>query len=211
MSSAKQKTSLFYRFARVLVIVITALFFPTRLINREHADLAAPFILVSNHQSMMDPLLLAAKLKHHEIHFIGKRELTHFKPLKWVVEKLHMVAVSRNASDLAAMRAATNVVREGHVLGIFPEGTRCHGVPMAKIESGTSMIALRTKVPLLPVYISPRPRIFRRLTMVVGAPIPYEDLLTVPVDKATSDALTQRIQQTYLELYEKYNKKTSRS
>lgn len=210
MTQAKKTgPTLFYRFARVLAIIFTALVYPTRLIHGEYADLQAPFILICNHQSMMDPVMLAAKLRQHEIHFIGKRELTRFKPLKWVVERLHMVAVSRKASDLAAMRAATAVVREGHVLGIFPEGTRCHGVPMATIESGTSMIALRTRVPLLPVYISPRPRPFRRHLMVVGPPIPYEDLMGQTVDKTTSEALSRRIQQTYLELSNKYNKKTS--
>jgi len=208
-STEKRGPTLFYRFARVLVIIFTALFYPTRLINGEHADIAEPFILICNHQSMMDPVLLAAKLRQHEIHFIGKRELTRFKPLKWVVERLHMVAVSRKASDLAAMRAATAVVREGHVLGIFPEGTRCHGVPMATIESGTSMISLRTRVPLLPVYITPRPRFFRRHLMVVGPPIPYEDLAGETLDKSVSDALNRRIQETYLEFANKYNKKTS--
>ena len=207
-NTEKRGPTLFYRFARVLVIIFTALFYPTRLINGEHADIAEPFILICNHQSMMDPVMLAAKLRQHEIHFIGKRELTKFKPLKWVVERLHMVAVSRKASDLAAMRAATGVVRDGHVLGIFPEGTRCYGTPMATIESGTSMIALRTHVPLLPVYIVKRPRPFRRNLMVVAPPIPYRDLDGQPVDKRTSAELTQRIQQVYLGLENKYNKKT---
>ncbi|HHT06964.1 MAG: lysophospholipid acyltransferase family protein [Christensenellales bacterium] len=199
----------FYQFARLLLTPILALIYPCKLIGRENIDLQEPFILISNHQSMMDPLLLAIKFKRYEIHFIGKRELTSFKPLKWIVNHLHMVAVSRKASDLSAMRAATAVLREGHVLGIFPEGTRMHGVPMASIESGTSLIALRTHVPLLPVYITKRPKPFRWLKMVVAPPIPYEDLVGENVDKGASDELTKRIQRVYADLHEKYNKKTS--
>ncbi|NLX82763.1 MAG: 1-acyl-sn-glycerol-3-phosphate acyltransferase [Clostridiales bacterium] len=205
----KKPRTWFYQFARLLLTPILMVLYPCKLIGDEHASVTEPFILISNHQSMMDPLLLAVKLKRYEIHFIGKRELTRPRVLKWIVDHLHMVAVSRKASDLSAMRAATAVLREGHVLGIFPEGTRMHGIPMESIESGTSFIALRTHVPLLPVYICGQPKPFRRLKMVVSPPIAYEDLLGESMDKGTSDALTKRIQQTYADLYEKYNKKTS--
>ena len=133
----------FYQFARLLCVALSALVYPCKLLNPEGIKRDAPFLLVCNHQSMMDPLLLAAKFRHHEIRFIGKRELTRFKPLKWVVEKLHMIAVSRHMTDLGALRAASAVLKEGHVLGIFPEGTRMRGKPMEHIESGVSLLALR--------------------------------------------------------------------
>jgi 1-acyl-sn-glycerol-3-phosphate acyltransferase len=184
----------FYQFARYLCILLSALLYPCRLINPDAIPREAPFILIANHQSMMDPLLLAAKFKQHEIHFIGKRELTNFKPLKWVVERLHMIAVTRHMSDLSAMRAALKTLKQGHVLGIFPEGTRRHGKPMASIETGVSMLAFRSGVPLLPVLIFGRPSPFHRTEMLVGSHIHYQDLSADGLDKEAGATLNMRIQ-----------------
>lgn len=193
-SANKIAKTCFYQFARRLCILLSAVLYPCRLVNPDAIPKVAPFILIANHQSMMDPLLLAAKFRHHEIHFIGKRELTNFKPLKWVVEHLHMIAVTRHMSDLSAMRAALKALRQGHVLGIFPEGTRCHGKPMATIETGVSMLALRSGVPLLPVLIYRRPLPFRRTKMLIGSTIPYQDLSADGLDKEASISLNTRIQ-----------------
>ena len=198
----------FYQLARRLLVVFSALVYPCKLLNPEGFSLDAPYILMSNHQSMMDPLLLAVKLKKYEIRFIGKRELTSSKTLKWIVEHLHMISVSRHASDLAAMRAAGEALRQGHVLGIFPEGGRRHGVPMETMESGVSLLALRHRVPLLPVYIISRPRPFRRTRMFVAPPLDYSDLAAGTADKAVTDALSQRIKALYLDLQNKYKSDT---
>ena len=166
----------FYRFARCLLSIFSFLFYPCKLINPEQANLKKPFILICNHQSMMDPVLLGVKFPQYEIHFIGKREITKFLPIKWIVERLHMIAVSRHMSDLAAMRAAGAVLKSGEVLGIFPEGRRSCGSPMEQMESGVSLLALRHKTPLLPVYITSRPRPFRRVSMVIAPPILVDSL-----------------------------------
>lgn len=206
MKSSKQKAvgTPFYRFIRILGSLFSFLVYPCQFINAQAADIKAPFILLCNHQSMMDPILLAVKLKQHEIHFIGKRELTNFKPLKWIVEHLHMIAVSRHMSDLSAMRASGEVLKAGQVLGIFPEGKRSQGVPMEQIESGVSLLALRYRIPLLPVYIAGRPRPFRKVKMIAAPPIQFEDLLSAGIDMKASGLLNARIQQVYYDLYKKY-------
>ena len=199
----------FYRFARWLLSIFSFLFYPCKLINPEQANLKKPFILICNHQSMMDPVLLGVKFPQYEIHFIGKREITKFLPLKWIVERLHMIAVSRHMSDLAAMRAAGAVLKSGEVLGIFPEGRRSCGSPMEQMESGVSLLALRHKTPLLPVYITSRPRPFRRVSMVIAPPILVDSLARDGIDKSASDQLSEQIKQVYRDLESKNIKKTS--
>jgi len=211
MSKTKMKScgTPFYRFARCLLSIFSFLFYPCKLINPEQANLEKPFILICNHQSMMDPVLLGVKFPQYEIHFIGKREITKFLPLKWIVERLHMIAVSRHMSDLAAMRAAGAVLKSGEVLGIFPEGRRSCGSPMEQMESGVSLLALRHKTPLLPVYITSRPRPFRRVSMVIAPPILVDSLARDGIDKSASDQLSEQIKQVYRDLESKNNKKTS--
>lgn len=208
MSETTPQKTWFYQFARKILVVFSALFYPCKLLTPSGFDISGPYLLACNHQSMMDPVLLAVKNKKTEIHFIGKRELTKFKPLKWVVERLHLIAISRHMSDLHAIRMASNALKAGHVVGIFPEGGRRQGMPMENIESGVSILAMKNKVPLFPVIIIGRPKPFRRTLMAVGAPIPYEDLLSQGIDMNTSQQLNNRIQQVYVDLYKKYNKKT---
>lgn len=204
----KEKGRFFYPFARAILTVFSAIFYPCKIVNKELADIKGPLIIMCNHQSLMDPVLLAVKLNQHVIHFIGKRELTKNKALKWIVEHLHMIAVSRHQSDLSAMRAAGTVLKEGKVLGIFPEGGRRQGPSMEEIETGVSVLTLRHKAPLLPVYITGRPRPFRRTKMIVSSPLPYEDLAQRGIDKQTGEELNERIRQRYRELEFKYNIKT---
>lgn len=187
----------FYQFARKLLVILSAVFCPCKLVNPEGFRLDAPYILIANHQSMLDPVLLAVKLKKYEIRFIGKRELTKQKILNWIFKRLHMIAVTRHMSDMTAMRAAGAALKQGHVLGIFPEGTRRNGKAMENMESGVSFLALRSGVPLLPVLICGRPGLFRKTKMFVGPVISYEDLLANGLDKGSGEALNSRIQETY--------------
>ena len=108
MSKTKMKSSgtPFYRFARCLLSIFSFLFYPCKLINPEQANLKKPFILICNHQSMMDPVLLGVKFPQYEIHFIGKREITKFLPLKWIVERLHMIAGPIRQDTLPSSKAS---------------------------------------------------------------------------------------------------------
>ena len=100
------------------------LFFPIRYHNTELVrDRPGPYMLVSNHVSMLDPIVLAVPIRRHEIRFMGKRELRVNRLFAYILEKLHMISVARHMSDMAAMRAANSALKEGQVLGIFPEGT----------------------------------------------------------------------------------------
>ncbi len=194
----------FYQFARRLLSVFCVLFFPYRVENPQDFQLDAPFILIANHQSLLDPIILAVILKKHEIRFIGKRELTKNRILAWIFKRLHMIAVTRHMSDLSAMRAAAEALRQGHVLGIFPEGTRRTGKAMETIESGVSFLALRSGAPLLPVYFCSKPGLLKRTSIVAGAIIPYDDLSAKGLDKSSAEALNRRIQETYVKMQNKY-------
>ena len=80
---------------------------------------------------------------------------------------------------------------------------------MEQIESGVSLLALRDRIPLLPVYIAGRPRPFRKVKMIAAPPIQFEDLLSAGIDMKASGLLNARIQQAYYDLHNKYTKKTT--
>ncbi|MBQ9299146.1 MAG: 1-acyl-sn-glycerol-3-phosphate acyltransferase [Clostridia bacterium] len=171
---------------------------PIKYYNTQILDQAnAPYIIISNHKSAVDPFVLAVPTKKYEIRFIGKREITGNKLVEWAVTQLHMIPVSRHATDMSAMRACMQVLRDGQVLGIFPEGTRHLPELMQTVESGAAMIALRANVPIIPVYLSGRVRPFHKVRARVGQPMQISDIREQGVNSDTIKLLCDRIRETF--------------
>ena len=203
-SAAPEKERTFwYTVARIAAVLLTHTIFPVRYHNTEEFKLDAPYILISNHKSALDPLIIASPCKKYEVRFVGKKELTKKKWVANLLEKgLHMITVDRHHTDLAAMRQCTRVLKEGKVLAIFPEGTRHLPDLMSEVETGTSVLALRANVPLLPVFISRKLSFLRVTHVYVGKPMDISDLSAQGMDAATVDQLTQRIRETFLRMRE---------
>lgn len=201
LSQPKEKKAIIYTLGLPLVSGLFRTFLPVKYHGLEHiSSLDAPFILMGNHTTMLDPVIMAVAAPKEQIRFVGKKELWKCKPFAWFANHLRAIPVDRHNTDMEAMRACMRVVREGHVLGIFPEGTRYHNGLMTELESGVAMIALRAKVPLVPVYIAGRLRLFRRLHVYVGKPIMMDDLQEMGVNTDTCKLLLGRITQTYAAL-----------
>ena len=164
------------------------------------SNLEAPYILMANHTTMLDPFMMAVAIPKYQIRFIGKKELWKIKPFAWFANSIRAIPVDRHNTDMEAMRACMRVTREGHVLGIFPEGTRHHKGLMTELESGVAMIALRSKVPLVPVYIAGKLGLFRTLHVYVGKPILMDDLREMGINTETCQMLLGRITETYAAL-----------
>lgn len=186
-----------YKAARVLAAALFLTLMPVRYHRPEVAQLDAPFILISNHNCMLDPLLVGLKCYRYHIRFLGKKELESVRLARWLFRKLLMIPVDRHNMDMTAMRACLKALREGHALGIFPEGTRHHEGVMEAMESGIAMIALRSKVKLLPAYIQGKPRLFHRTHVYYGDPIPVHDIACKGVNKDTCAELMDRIGAAY--------------
>ena len=117
-----------------------------------------------------------------------------------ILLRLHMIPVDRHHSDMEAMRTCLKVTKAGGVLSIFPEGTRHKEGVMEHMESGVALIALRSGVPMIPMYIDGKPRLFRRMRVTVGDPIPMDDLRERGVNKETCQELLDRITAVYREM-----------
>lgn len=190
----REKRTFWYTFAKILFGFLSLFLFPIKYHHAERINsVDAPFMLVCNHSSMFDPPALALALKRYEIYFLGKRELKANPVLRFIFDHLHMVSVTRHATDMSAMRASNEVLKSGHVLGIFPEGTRNKPEHfMTGVQSGLSMLVLRNKVPLMPAYIHGRIRFFHLNHVYFLPPIPYDDLLERGMGKDSVDELTNR-------------------
>ncbi len=193
-----------YKAARAVAALLFGFLTPVRYHHIERAQLDAPYILLGNHNCMLDPLIVGWKCYRYHIRFLGKKELVKIPPLRWLFRKLLMIDVDRHNMDMQAMRACLKTLREGHVLGIFPEGTRHKEGVMENVESGVAMIALRSGTKLLPAYIAGKPRLFRRMDVYFGQPFDVKDIAARGVNKEACAETLERIRKIYRDLVEEH-------
>ena len=131
----------------------------------EPLDIAGPLIVTANHSSNADAVLLACWLTPalgRRIHWLGKQEALDWPVLGRAIAANGVFGIRRGAADLEAFRAAKRVLDDGHVLGVFPEGTRSPDGTIQEAKEGAAILALRTGAPILPVGISGTDRFWPR-------------------------------------------------
>ena len=182
-----------YRFMRALLRPFYALFFPAQVDGLENIPREGGFILCANHCSNHDPFYLAVHEKERYLHFMAKSNLFRWKFVGAFFSALGAFSVDRCNSDLAAIRIAMKILKEGHGLAIFPQGTRVKDNHPAPMLEGVSMIAMRANVPVIPAYIGGPYRLFRKTQLSFGPPVSFEGLPR-RVDSDTLDKATWRIE-----------------
>jgi 1-acyl-sn-glycerol-3-phosphate acyltransferase len=163
------------------------------------------FVLASNHVSNFDPWPLGMPIwPHRYLRFMAKAEL-YWWPLRYVLDAGGAFPVRRGQADVEAIETAIELCREGHVVTMFPEGTRRRKGLRKKWEarprSGAARIALLAGVPLVPAATGGTDRLSRLgpLRVVYGAPIPLDDLHALDSRKAADEA-TRRLMHRIAEL-----------
>jgi len=140
------------------------------------------FVLAANHNSNFDPWPLGIPLfPKRYLRFMAKSEL-FWTPFKQFATAVGAFPVERGRADTEAIETATRLCREGHVVVMFPEGTRrkkgLRKRREARSHTGAARIALDAGVPLVPAAIAGTDRLARlaQLSVAYGAPVPLDDL-----------------------------------
>jgi len=151
-----------YKIAHALAWILTHLVCRYRVYGRERVPLTGPLLIVANHLSWYDPLLLGVILPRR-IWFFGKEEIFRWPVVGGIARMTGQIAVERGSSDRTALEKALAYLREGHALMIFPEGTVERQERMIAARTGVAMLALRSSAPVLPIAHSGTRRILRSL------------------------------------------------
>ena len=182
----------FYGFARAVVGPLFRVLYRIRVVGRENEPREGAYLSIANHISFLDPVFLAVTLKRKQ-RFIAKQELTSHAILRLVFRVFDVLTVQEGESNLAAFRAAIGTLREGRCIGLFPQGKRIPREDPLPTQAmgGLMVIANGAKAAILPVSIltkGNKPRLFRRTTVVIGTPIPYEDYHAVETTSGRNQA-----------------------
>jgi len=165
-----------------IMVMLDAIYFRTEYQGRDRLPAQGSFIIASNHISNLDPFVLGIILRRR-FGFVAKEELFKKKLIGWSFRQMGAISIKRDSSDFRAIRKALRRLRDGIPLILFPEGTRGVSGRNKKIQSGVGFIALKSNVPVFPVYIRDSDKAFpanakwfRRyqVKVKVGEPIHFQ-------------------------------------
>jgi 1-acyl-sn-glycerol-3-phosphate acyltransferase len=165
---------MWYWILKAILIVLGRLFFRIKVEGLQNIPRKSNFIIVSNHASFLDPLLIMAFVPQ-KIHCIALRILYKMTRIKWflyMVEALPSGRISRKAAHL---------LQHDKNVGLFPEGGVSRDGKLGEFRRGTALLALKTGRPVVPCAVfgtyetlpfgKRLPKLFRPLKLKIGNPI----------------------------------------
>ncbi|MGM0413814.1 MAG: lysophospholipid acyltransferase family protein [Bacillota bacterium] len=157
----------------------------------ENIPESGPLVVMSNHISFLDPPLIGA-IMPRKIHYMAKAELFKNRVIGAFLKKLGAFPLKRGTGDSRAFRKAIKILRNNGVLGIFPEGTRYPEGSPGKPHSGSVMIAIMAKSPILPIAIKNIKR-KGRPEVIIGEPLVLEEYYGKKLKKEEREEVANQV------------------
>lgn len=180
----------FYRFCQFGCRGIVTLLFNLRVYNKHHVPAEGPALLVSNHQSFLDPVLLGVGLSR-ELTYMARDTLFTHPHFSKLIESLNAFPVKRGHADISAIKETLRRLKQGACVTLFPEGTRTSDGSVGQFHAGVIMLAKKAHVPVVPAAIdgafeawprtSPLPR-HRHVRVSFAPAIPADRVSDMPAD-----------------------------
>lgn len=174
----------FYSFIYPIIWFFFSLVHPIKSVGRNNIPEGGA-LLCGNHTCMSDPFCVVCAIGHRpQCRVMAKEELMKIPVLGWILKKAGIIGVARGKSDVGAIKESLKALKNGEKLLLFPEGTRVEEGSEGNAHSGAAMMATRTGVPIVPIYIPREKKWFRKTAVVFGEPyIPqFEGRKATPED-----------------------------
>lgn len=200
----------FYNFARRICVIFLRTWFKLHVKGTGNIPPCGEgIILISNHQSNLDPVLLGAYIKDRKLFFMAKQELFKVPILSIIIKKLGAFPVKREKKDLEAIKRAEEIVNSGKILAMFPEGGRSKTGKLLRPKVGATKIAISTSKKILPCAICYSGKSFRsNIYVEYGKPISVLEIMTslnIKQDELDSRKLKMIAEKSWDRVTEIYN------
>lgn len=172
---------------QLLLRLVFTLFFSYRSRHLERIPAAGGGLILANHQSYLDPLLIGLPMQR-PISFIARDSLFRIPIIGWILKLTYVMPINRDSASTESVREAVKRMHAGYLVGVFPEGTRSTDGEIGTIKPGFVALARRSKLPIYPVGIAGASRVmpkgglrfyFRKVRVVYGEPIPADEVQTL--------------------------------
>jgi 1-acyl-sn-glycerol-3-phosphate acyltransferase len=143
---------LWYAFLQFVCRLLAVVVFRIRCYGREHLPTTGGVLLLSNHQSNFDPVIVGITA-NRRLNYMARDTLFGFSPFRWLINSLDAIPIDREGLGLAGLKETLKRLKRGEIVLMFPEGTRTRDGELAPIKAGFCALARRGNVPLVPVAI----------------------------------------------------------
>lgn len=110
-------------------------------------------LLVCNHQSFLDPMLIALACSNREVHFLAKKELFRFPAAGLMLRAMGAIPVDRSGPSRQSLASVLKALRDDELVCLFAEGTRSTDGSLKEFQSGFAKIAIKTNCPVVPMAL----------------------------------------------------------
>ena len=174
-------------------------------VENEPGDGEGQYIIVSNHISNVDPILICSILKKQQPHYMAKKSLFKIPILRGIIKAMGAFPVNRGGADVNAIKHAIKLLEGGKCVGIFPQGHRYQGIDpkTTDVKTGAAMLSCKTESQILPCFIKTKKRkisFLTRVDIIVGKPISFSSLAYDPEAKGEYARISSYIFEKVCEL-----------
>lgn len=137
-----------YAACYALSALVVGVFFPLRILGSSVVPRSGGVLVVSNHQSYLDPIIIGLALSR-SASYVAKIELFRFPPLRWLLSALNAMQIDRKGMTKATLKESVDRLRGGGVVVIWPEGTRTSNGRLGPLHAGVLLLCRRAEVPVV--------------------------------------------------------------
>ena len=132
-------------------------------------------ILSPNHTNYMDPLVVLGCFWYRRVFHLASKTAMGKKIRSFFMRGIGCIKIDRNISDIEAMQRAADVLEQGHLLSVFPQGRIERDGEISQFKSGAVLLSLKTGAPIIPMYSEKRRCFLSRRVVIIGRPIVCRD------------------------------------
>ncbi|MDQ2085791.1 lysophospholipid acyltransferase family protein [Herbivorax sp. ANBcel31] len=155
---------------KMILFIIFSIFYRVQIIGKENIPQKGAVLLCSNHVSELDMFFIGYRIKRL-VHYMAKEELFKNPLLGVIIKNLGAFPVKRGKGDIGAIKTSLKLLSEGHIVGIFPEGTRKKkNNKEIKAKGGAALLAQKSQSPVLPVLVDGNYKLFSKIKIIFGKP-----------------------------------------
>lgn len=203
--------STLWKLAQTLGRILTTCWFDLKVFGLQHVPRRGGVLLVCNHQSNLDPLLIGVRL-NRPLSYVAKSELFENPFLARLLRWFNSFPVRQGSGDVGAVKETIARLKEGGALALFPEGSRTDNGDLLPVQRGVGLVVRRAKVPAIPVVVDGSFQVWPKwngmfrsghIRLVYGPPMDLSGL--------KEEQIVRRIEGTLREMFDALRKRESNS
>ena len=177
----------------VLYNIFYKIVYRIKVVNKEYVPKEGAYIICANHINMLDALAVVCSNKKRTVRFICKESMFKQKFIGSILKLADTIPVNREKNDIESMKRTLKALKNGDLVGIFPEGTRKGMEKNMKAKNGAAFFSLKTGTKVIPLGIQGSFKPFTKVKLVYGKPLDFSEYYGKEKDKEALDKVTDII------------------